>query len=78
MLWWNKEANATKDDQEEIQEVTARLAASEENSMDAYVAALSPDLDGILTLKKEQRTPFKAFLGEKDVFALLRTGSARV
>lgn len=56
--------------------MTGRLTASKENSMDAYVAALSPDLDGIFTLKKEQRTAFKAFLSEREVFALLWTGLA--
>lgn len=39
----------------------------------AVEAALS-ELDGMFTLREEQRRTKKAFLGEKDIFALLPAG----
>lgn len=47
----------TNEGEKEIQEVTASLAAAKE-SMDAAVLS---DLDGIFTLKEEQKTVQKAF-----------------
>ncbi len=50
------------------------MAAPIELSMDASIAAVLSELDNISSLKEEQRTAPKAFLGGKDVFALLLTG----
>lgn len=51
--------------QEEIQqEVTASLTAAWEPIMDAVMAILSK-LDGLFTLKEQQRTALKAFIDGK-------------
>lgn len=50
-----------------MQEAIASLAATKEISLDAAVAALLSELDGILMLKEEQRTTLRAFLvGKKN------------
>lgn len=51
-----------------------RLVAAKEISVDAAVAAVSTKFDGLFTLKEAQRMALKAFLSEKDVFALLPNG----
>lgn len=55
------------------QEVTVSLAAAKETNVDAAIPALSPELDAIFTFR-EQRLAVKAFLGGKDVSALLVSG----
>ena len=47
--------------------------ATEEVSVTAIASVIS-ELESISSLKEEQRTALKAFLDEKDVFALLPTG----
>lgn len=61
---------ATVVDGKQIQEVTARLATAKEISTDAAVATVLPELDGIFTLKEDQ----KAFVL---VFALCPTTTNR-
>lgn len=46
-------------------------------SVDAAVAAVLSELDGVFTFKEEQRTALKAPLVGRDVFALLLTGFGR-
>lgn len=50
------------------------LAAVQENRVDAAVFAVVPELDGLFTVKEEQRTVLKAFLRGNNVFTLLPTG----
>lgn len=45
------------------EEATASLAAAKEISMCPAVVAVLSGLEGIFTLKEEDRTPLKAFLG---------------
>lgn len=51
-----------------------RLVAAKEISVDAAVTVVSTKFDGLFTLKETQRMALKAFLSEKDVFALLPNG----
>lgn len=50
--------------------MTASPAAAEEISLDAAVAAVLSEVDGIVALKK--RTALKAFLCVQHVFTLVR------
>lgn len=59
--------------EEELQEVTSSLAAATDISMDAAVEAFLSELDGVFTLKEEQRPTLKAFLGGKGACASLLT-----
>lgn len=61
---------ATGEDEEEIQKVSASVAAANEVSADAAAAPVLSEADDIFTLKEEQRTAPKAFMSGK---ALLPT-----
>lgn len=50
------------------EEVTVRLAAAKDISMDAAEVAVISELDGIFAFKKEQRTAPNAFLLGKNMF----------
>lgn len=52
--------------------MSVSLAAAKDICVDA-----ASELDGILTLKEEQRAAPEAFLGAKDVFTLLPIGFGR-
>lgn len=54
--------------------MTASLAAVEEISVDAVVAAVLSELNGNFHFKEEQRVPLKAFLVGKDVSTLFPAG----
>lgn len=43
------------------------LAAAKEISVNAALAAVLPELDGISALREEQRTALEALLGGKDL-----------
>lgn len=53
------------------------LTAANEISVDAAVTAVLSELDGIFTLKEEQRMTLKAFFSEKDILSLLPTGFSK-
>lgn len=53
------------------------MTATKEISGDAGMAAVLSEVDGVFTLKEEQRATLKAFLGGKDIFALLHTSFDR-
>lgn len=55
------------------------MAAPKEDGVDPAIASVTSGLENVSSLKEEQRTPLKAFLTGKDVFALfVRLSSARV
>ena len=48
--------------------------ATDEHQFETALAATIKELDLSLPLKEEQKTPLKAFLCKKNVFAVLPTG----
>lgn len=68
--------NPPEEDEKEIPDVTASLAAARKTSTDASAGAVFTEFDRISILKEEHRKTLKAFfLGGHPVFALLPTGS---
>lgn len=65
---WKLPVKTTEEDEEEMQEATSSPAVPKEVSVDAAVAAVSSELDDILTLKETQGRLLSV---EKDAFALL-------
>lgn len=57
-----------------IQEGTARLAAAEEISVGAALAAVISELNGIFTSEKKRRAELKAFLTGKRCCRMLYSG----
>lgn len=50
------------------------MAAAKDVMMDAAIGTDLSEVDGIFTLKEEQKSALKAFLGGQWSFALLMTG----
>lgn len=60
----------TEEDEEEIEEATVSLAAAKQPCVDAAVAELLPEPDGVFTWKQEQRTALKVFSSVEKMFSL--------